>query len=254
MDLQKIKENITEAVSTSEKINELQNRINVLEENVNKDNERLEEIKEQLMEEDKELTNKSVEELLDIEVLEGDKRAITIDGERVEFENKKTEFEMFPLDSTEEEAVAELKKLEVEEELYKDQPLENKIAMINILREQEALLNEFSSMQEEFNKAMEEFNDKYNQLTFNTTKENVVKMLEEKVELYDKYGKKEASNHTKQIIEEILLSLSLNNILGKLNKLPKEKIKNMYLTNYNNAFKKFYTRLKKKKKLRKIKK
>lgn len=231
----------------SELLNQVTTELTDLEQDVKQTTEEIKETVNKLDNlTEEEIYEKSVEELLGIEVIDKETRAITIDGEYIEYTTTETQYEKMTMDATEEEVIEAFNKYEIEKEIYKDLTHEQRIEIVNILREREALAIEYEQVQKEFQEAVEAINKDYNQAMLEGNIHEIVKVLKEKKELFLKYDKKSAAQKIDNLIEEVENSISLEIIKKSTAKIKNhKKIIDNYESGLKAAHKKFYTKLKK---------
>lgn len=232
-----------------ELLDTVQTELSTLEEDVKATSEEISKVVEKLNE--KELTeediiNKSTEELLDIEVLEGNKRRMEVDGTSYEFEAKETDFEALTEEATDEEILEAIRKYDIPEKDFAKFNKEERLALVNYFREQEALYAELDRINKEYQEKIEKINRQYEEVLIDGSKEDTIKLLKEKKALYLEYNKKSAAFQIDKLIEEIENSINLNPIKKSVKKIKNhKKIVENFDKDLQNANKKFYSKLKK---------
>lgn len=232
-----------------ELLDTVQTELSTLEEDVKTTSEEISKVVEKLNE--KELTeediiNKSTEELLGIEVLEGNKRRMEVDGTSYEFEAKETDFEALTEEATDEEILEAIRKYDIPEKDFAKFNKEERLALVNYFREQEALYAEMDRINKEYQEKIEKINRQYEEVLIDGSKEDTIKLLKEKKALYLEYNKKSAAFQIDKLIEEIENSINLNPIKKSVKKIKNhKKIVENFDKDLQNANKKFYSKLKK---------
>lgn len=232
-----------------ELLDTVQTELSTLEEDVKTTSEEISKVVEKLNE--KELTeediiNKSTEELLGIEVLEGNKRSMEVDGTSYEFEAKETDFEALTEEATDEEILEAIRKYDIPEKDFAKFNKEERLALVNYFREQEALYAEMDRINKEYQEKIEKINRQYEEVLIGGSKEDTIKLLKEKKALYLEYNKKSAAFQIDKLIEEIENSINLNPIKKSVKKIKNhKKIVENFDKDLQNANKKFYSKLKK---------
>lgn len=232
-----------------ELLDTVQTELSTLEEDVKTTSEEISKVVEKLNE--KELTeediiNKSTEELLGIEVLEGNKRRMEVDGTSYEFEAKETDFEALTEEATDEEILEAIRKYDIPEKDFAKFNKEERLALVNYFREQEALYAEMDRINKEYQEKIEKINRQYEEVLIGGSKEDTIKLLKEKKALYLEYNKKSAAFQIDKLIEEIENSINLNPIKKSVKKIKNhKKIVENFDKDLQNANKKFYSKLKK---------
>lgn len=222
-----------DVLQTSEEIKELSNQIN---------NQQDDEVIVDYSELD---SDKTVEELMGVEVLEDNKRRMEVDGELVEFETRETKYEKAD-NLTDEEIAEAFGKYKIEAEHYTKLNREDQIVLINYFREREALIKEMAEVNKKFESEMQELSRKHEKELLEGTKREAIEALQARKDLYLKYDKKQPAQQIQNIIDELEMSLSLDVMKKTIKNIKNHtKIIERFESDLPNAHKKFYTKLRK---------
>lgn len=230
--------------NTQELVEEIKERMDNLELEARETLEEVKTVKEELQS-NEEIKEKSVDELLGVEHVEGNIYAVEVDGEKVEFERTETKYNALTVENTDEEINAEYERLGLDENIYNALQKEQKVELLNYFLEREALQKEMEKMQEEFQAELKELNDSITEESLKT-KTDIINLLNQKIELYKKYGYEKAIKQTENIIEEITMSINLTPFKKSASRVKNpSKVFTQYKTNFKDAEKRFFKRLEK---------